>query len=123
MSPARKESSPLNPLLWVAGAILILYFARAVLIPLALALTLNFLLTPMVTGLQRRRMSRVPSVALVMLVFTADMVGMSRVPTPPNLQAVSGPPEGPPKNHRKHVGLHVSPRSAAARAAAKSKRT
>jgi predicted PurR-regulated permease PerM len=57
MRPARKESSPLNPLLWVAGVILILYFARAVLIPLALALTLNFLLTPMVTWLQRRRMS------------------------------------------------------------------
>src|SRR5258708_36522237 len=117
MSPARKESSPLNPLLWVAGAILILYFARAVLIPLALALTLNFLLTPMVTWLQRRRMSRVPSVALVMLVFTAVMVGMCWVVTGQLLQVGSELPKYPLDIYDKIVGLHLSPRGRLVRAA------
>ena len=68
MSRRRPETSTLSPLLGLVVVILILYFARAVLIPLALALTLNFLLTPMVTWLQRFRMSRVPAVALVMVI-------------------------------------------------------
>ena len=52
MSRSRPDPSTLNPLVILAGVVLILYFARAVLIPLALALTLNFLLTPMVMWLQ-----------------------------------------------------------------------
>src|SRR5580704_433723 len=64
MSRLRQESPTLNPLLWLAGVILILYFAREVLIPLALALTLNFLLSPMVARLQRMRMRRVLAVAI-----------------------------------------------------------
>jgi predicted PurR-regulated permease PerM len=117
MNRARKESSPLNPLLWVAGAILILYFARAVLIPLALALTLNFLLTPMVTWLQRRRIGRVPSVALVMLVFTAVMVGMGWVVTGQLLQVASDLPKYRQNIHDKIEGLHLPPESALGRAA------
>ena len=37
-----------------------LYWARAVLIPVALAILLAFLLTPIVTALQRRGLGRVP---------------------------------------------------------------
>ena len=45
----------MSPLIWLAGIIVILYFARAVLIPLALALTLNFLLMPMVLWLDEKQ--------------------------------------------------------------------
>ena len=41
MSRSRQDSPTLSPLVVLAGVILILYFARAVLIPLALALTLG----------------------------------------------------------------------------------
>src|SRR5258708_9445387 len=116
-SRRRQQVSTLSPLIWLVVVILILYFARAVLIPLALALTLNFLLTPMVTWLQRRRMSRVPSVALVMLVFTAVMVGMCWVVTGQLLQVASDLPKYRLNIHDKIEGLHLSPGSALGRAA------
>ena len=68
MSRSRPDSPALNPLVVLAGIILILYFARAVLIPLALAITLNFLLTPMVLWFQKLGLRRGPAVALVMLI-------------------------------------------------------
>lgn len=51
--------------------IAILYWARAILIPLALAILLSFVLSPLVIALQRRRFGRVPS---VLLVVTAAIV-------------------------------------------------
>ena len=79
MSRRRQPVSTVSPLIWLVVVILILYFARAVLIPLALALTLNFLLTPMVMGLQRLRIPRVLAVAIVMLLSTAVVAGMGWV--------------------------------------------
>ena len=110
MSRARKESSPLNPLVWVAGVILILYFARPVLIPLALALTLNFLLTPMVVWLQRLRVGRGVAVAVVMLVFAAVMGGMGWVVAGQLLQVASDLPKYRLNIHNKIEGLHLPPR-------------
>ncbi len=50
----------------------ILYLARAVLIPIALAILLTFVLEPLVTGLERHRVHRVVAVILVVaLVFSA----------------------------------------------------
>jgi predicted PurR-regulated permease PerM len=49
----------------------LLYFASAVLIPLALAVLLTFLLAPVVTGLQRRGLPRAPAVMLVVLAASA----------------------------------------------------
>jgi predicted PurR-regulated permease PerM len=118
MSRSRKESSPLNPLLWLAGVILILYFARAVLIPLALALTLNFLLTPMVMWLQRLRMQRVLAVAVTMLVFTAAVAGMGWVVAGQVLQVASDLPKYRLNIHNKIDALHLPPESALGRAAA-----
>jgi len=51
-----------------------LYVGRQVLIPLALAVVLAFLLTPVVNGLQRCRLGRVPAVLLV-LVLGAGLLG------------------------------------------------
>jgi len=53
------------------GAIAALYFAREILIPLAFALILTFVLTPVVAFLQRSRIGRVPSVAATVLAMMA----------------------------------------------------
>src|SRR5437764_7384418 len=42
-----------------------MYFAQDVLIPLALAVLLTFLLTPLVMRLERRKLGRIPSVIIV----------------------------------------------------------
>jgi len=53
------------------GAIAALYFAREILIPLAFAVILTFVLSPVVAVLQRSRIGRVPSVAVTVLVTMA----------------------------------------------------
>jgi predicted PurR-regulated permease PerM len=116
MSRRRPETSTLSPLLGLVVVILILYFARAVLIPLALALTLNFLLTPMVTWLQRFRMSRVPAVALVMVISAAVVGGMGWVVSDQLLQVASDLPKYRLNIHNKIEGLHLPPDSTLGRA-------
>jgi predicted PurR-regulated permease PerM len=54
----------------VLGTLGVLYFARGILIPLAFALILAFLLTPAVTMLERIRISRIPAVILIVLTTT-----------------------------------------------------
>lgn len=49
------------------GTVAILYFAKEVLIPLALAVLLSFLLAPLVHRLERMRLWRVPAVLIVTL--------------------------------------------------------
>jgi len=58
-------------LVMLFGTIAALYFAREILIPLAFALILTFVLTPAVTFLQRSRIGRVPSIAVTVLVTMA----------------------------------------------------
>jgi predicted PurR-regulated permease PerM/CheY-like chemotaxis protein len=53
------------------GTIAALYFAREILIPLAFAFILAFVLSPVVALLQRTRIGRVPSVALTVLTAMA----------------------------------------------------
>jgi predicted PurR-regulated permease PerM len=117
MSRRRQQASTLSPLIWLVVVILILYFARAVLIPLALALTLNFLLTPMVMWLQRLRIPRVLAVAVVMLVSTAVVAGMGWVVADQLLQVASDLPKYRLNIHNKIEGLHLPPESALGRAA------
>jgi predicted PurR-regulated permease PerM len=56
------------------GTIAALYFAREVLIPLAFALILTFVLSPVVKLLQRSRIGRAPSVAVTVVVTVAAAV-------------------------------------------------
>jgi predicted PurR-regulated permease PerM len=56
-----------------------LYWARAILIPVALAILLAFLLTPVVVALQRRGLGRVLSVILVAVLAFAFLGGISWV--------------------------------------------
>ena len=65
-------SQSLKPWVTFAGCVLVvgmLYWAQAVLVPLALAVLLTFVLTPLVTWLERW-IGRIPAVlAMVTLVF------------------------------------------------------
>lgn len=56
-------------------AVTCLYWARAVFIPVALAIFLTFLLAPLITILQRRGLRRLPSVLLVVLLAAAVLGG------------------------------------------------
>jgi len=67
-------ASRLSPLIFLATfvfAIAILRWGQSVLIPVAFSLLLTFVLSPMVDGLERLRLGRVPSViAVVVLAFS-----------------------------------------------------
>jgi predicted PurR-regulated permease PerM len=116
MSQSRQDSPTLSPMIVLTFVVLILYFARAVLIPLALALTLNFLLTPMVMWFQRFRMRRVPAVALVMLISVAVVGGMGWVVTRQLLEVANDLPKYRQNIHNKIEALHSPSDSALGRA-------
>jgi predicted PurR-regulated permease PerM len=117
MARPRQEWSSLSPLIWLVGVVLFLYFARPILIPLALALTLNFLLTPMVMWLQRFSLRRGLAVALVMLIFSAVVGGMGWVVAGQLLQVASDLPKYRENIRNKIEALHLPPESALGRAA------
>src|SRR5579859_1834186 len=73
MSVLRRGSanSSIGPVVLVFAVVAGLYFTREILIPLAFALTLTFLLTPAVTFLEKLRMGRVLPVMLTVLVSIA----------------------------------------------------
>lgn len=62
----------------VVGVVVIssLYWAQKVFIPFALAVFLSFLLTPLVSFLQRQRLGRTPAVALVVLLAALVLSGV-----------------------------------------------
>jgi predicted PurR-regulated permease PerM len=62
----------------VAG-VAFLYWARAVLIPVALALLLSFALGPLVSFLQRRGLGRIPSTLLVVALALAAVYGVGEM--------------------------------------------
>jgi predicted PurR-regulated permease PerM len=72
MSAARStEFSRVGPFLVLVVTVLVLYFARELLIPFAFALTLAFLLAPAVSRLESHRIGRVVAVAITgILAFT-----------------------------------------------------
>ncbi len=63
----------------VIGVIAVLYLAREILIPLALAITLALVLTPAVRCLQKLHIGRFPAALLVILVSLAAVGGISYV--------------------------------------------
>ncbi|HEY6769341.1 MAG TPA: AI-2E family transporter [Candidatus Sulfotelmatobacter sp.] len=74
----RDVSSLSRLLILVASvvAVMALYFGRQVLIPLAAAIVLAFLLTPVVELLEKTRIGRVPSVIAVLVLFCAVLGGI-----------------------------------------------
>ena len=69
--PRLPGSSSLRSAAILLAVISVMYLARDILIPLALAMTLALILSPAVSGLQKIRLGRVPAVALVMGVTIA----------------------------------------------------
>ena len=61
----------------LALAIAALYFGRQIFIPLALALVLSFLLTPLVDVFEKARLGRVPAVLVVMALGFALTAGLA----------------------------------------------
>ena len=77
-----RASGALDPLLRFVAAALVLvsiYWAQAVLIPVALAVLITFLLTPPVSWLERRRVPRVVSVVTVVMLALALVAGLGTV--------------------------------------------
>lgn len=72
-SPDRPQRLSLLTLALITAA---LYFAREVLIPLALALLVSFILTPLVLRLQKMRLGRVPAVLIVVALVVALVAGL-----------------------------------------------
>ncbi len=64
----KDRSSPLFILVAVITAITALYVAKAILLPLALAILLSFLLTPLADRLERWRIPRIPAVLTVVAI-------------------------------------------------------
>jgi predicted PurR-regulated permease PerM len=82
MSRARTTELPRGePLLLLAVIVLILYFARDLLIPLTFALTLAFLLAPAVSRLETRNVPRVLAVALIGILAFTSIGGVGYVVT------------------------------------------
>ncbi len=73
------EFSHIGPFLVLAAIVLVLYFARDLLIPFAFALTLAFFLAPAVARLESRRIPRVFSVAIVGIVVSTMLCGAAYV--------------------------------------------
>jgi predicted PurR-regulated permease PerM len=68
-----------TPVLVLASLALViasLYWARSVLIPVALAILLSFTLRPLVSSLQKLRLARVPAVLVVLLLTTLAVVAV-----------------------------------------------
>src|SRR5262249_58853997 len=107
--PFREEavnspSSTLNALLIGVIVVAIMFFARDVLIPLALAGVLSFMLAPPVRALQRLRLPRPLAVMIVVLIVFAAVLQLGRLlPThgPPLSQDLpKNPAATSPKNTR-----------------------
>jgi predicted PurR-regulated permease PerM len=80
MARARPTEFPRGePLLLLAVLVLVLYFARELLIPLAFALSLAFLLGPAVERLERIRLPRLPAIALVGAIAGVLLCGVGYV--------------------------------------------
>src|SRR5579875_3669788 len=76
------STKPREPLFLLLGLVLVtacLYWARQVLIPLALAVLLAFILTPAVSALQKRGLGRLPSVLLVVILALLLLGGVGYV--------------------------------------------
>src|SRR5579872_4630428 len=116
MSRSRQDWPRLSPLVTLAAVVLVLYFARAILIPLALALTLNFLLTPLVMFFQRFRMRRGPAVALAVLISGLFVGTVGWVVSQQLLQVANDLPKYRANIHSKIQALHYPPDSALIRA-------
>jgi predicted PurR-regulated permease PerM len=109
MSHARStEFSRVGPFLVLVVTVLILYFARDLLIPLAFALTLAFLLAPAVSRLESRRLPRVVAVAITGILAFTVVCGVGYVVSRQLLNVARSLPEYRLKIQQKLASVHSS---------------
>src|SRR4051794_6152718 len=73
------KSGRLGMLASVAIVVTALYFAKTVLIPVALAVMLSFLLAPLLIRLQRWGLKRVPALLIVLLLLAGAVGGLGYI--------------------------------------------
>lgn len=96
-----------EPLILVLLALLLLYFARVLLIPLAIAVSLNFLLTPAVMKIQSLRVRRLPAVMLVLALAFAVAGGMGWIVARQVIAVINDLPNYRDNIHDKFASLHA----------------
>lgn len=96
-----------EPLILLALVLAGLYLAREVLIPLAMALTLNFLLAPAVIAFERLRLRRVSAVMLVVLMAAAVVGGVGFIVTRQLIGVVNELPNYRSNINDKLAALHA----------------
>jgi predicted PurR-regulated permease PerM len=104
---SRKSWLTNQPLLLIALAIVALYFGRDIFIPLAMALTLNFLLAPLVILIERLRLGRVTAVVVVMVVASAIALGVGWIVGSQVIGVINDLPNYRDNIHDKIASLHV----------------
>ena len=78
-NPAATSTSPTALLVGIVFVVGALYLGSEILIPLALAILLSFMLAPIVTRLRRWHLGRIPSVLLVVLLVFTALLGVGSI--------------------------------------------
>ena len=78
-NPAATSTSPTALLVGIVFVVGALYLGSEILIPLALAILLSFMLAPIVTWLRRWHLGRIPSVLLVVLLVFTALLGVGSI--------------------------------------------
>ena len=78
-NPAATSNSPTALLVGIVFVVGALYLGSEILIPLALAILLSFMLAPIVTRLRRWHLGRIPSVLLVVLLVFTALLGVGSI--------------------------------------------
>lgn len=117
MSPAESQSrSSVPPVALFLVVIAALYFARQILVPLAIAVLLAFLLTSAVRRLETLRLPRVPSVLIVGILTLAAVSAVGWTVTSQLIEVISELPAYRANVERKIEGLRGHRAGALARA-------
>lgn len=96
-----------SPLILIALALVAAYFARIVLIPLAIALSLNFLLAPAVMQIERLRVPRILAVLLVVLMSFSLAGGIGWIVARQVIAVINYLPNDRENIHEKLASLHA----------------
>lgn len=96
-----------EPLILLALVLVAAYFARDILIPLSIALTLNFLLAPAVIKLQRLRVNRLIAVVLVTVMAFSIVGGVGWIVARQVIAVVTDLPNYRNNIHDKLTALHA----------------
>ncbi|MEO7144214.1 MAG: AI-2E family transporter, partial [Bryobacteraceae bacterium] len=109
-SPLPSSTSPSHvlPLIAFILSIAALYFAKPLLIPMALAALLTFLLTPVAKFLERCRLGRVPSVLIALILAVSSIGAVGWVVSKQLLNVINQLPAYRENIQRKLEAIHGS---------------